>query len=104
MEAFLSYLHAIHPLSTGLTSHLQSILKIKKVNKRDHLLRAGHVCHIICFIQRGLLRSYNINGEQEVCSWFMKEGDVIISVESFYQQLKSFEAIQALEDCVLYYI
>jgi hypothetical protein len=31
----------------------------------------------------------------------MKEGDLIISVESFYQQKPSYESIQALEDCTL---
>lgn len=34
----------------------------------------------------------------------MKEGDVIISVESFYHQKESYEAIQALEDSTLHYI
>jgi len=34
----------------------------------------------------------------------MKEGEVIISVESFYKQQTSYESIQALEDCQLYYI
>ena len=34
----------------------------------------------------------------------MKEGDVSVSVESFYDQTKSYESIQALEDSELYYI
>ena len=34
----------------------------------------------------------------------MKEGDVIISVESFFTQKPSYEAIQAIEDCELYFI
>jgi len=34
----------------------------------------------------------------------MKEADVIISVESFFQQKESYESIQALDDCILYYI
>ncbi len=34
----------------------------------------------------------------------MKEGDVIISVESFFNQIPSHENIQALEDSILYYI
>lgn len=31
----------------------------------------------------------------------MKEGDLIISVESFFQQKPSYESIQALEECTL---
>lgn len=104
MEAVLHYLNAIHPLSAGLMDYLQSNLKTRELLRRDYLLRTGQVCRIICFIERGLLRCFNVTGEQEVCSWFMKEGDVIISVESFYHQKESYEAIQALEDCTLHYI
>lgn len=104
MEAVLQYLNAIHPLSPGLADYLQRHLKTREIARRDFLLRTGQVCRIICFIERGLLRCFNLIGEQEVCSWFMKEGDVIISVESFYHQKESYEAIQALEDCTLHYI
>lgn len=104
MEAILHYLHAIHPLSPALVDYLHCTLKTRELQKRDYLLRTGQVCRIICFIEQGLLRCFNISGEHEVCSWFMKEGDVIISVESFYHQKESYEAIQALEDCTLHYI
>lgn len=104
MENILHYLHSIHPLSPALVDYLQSHLKIRELQKRAYLLRTGQVCRTISFIQKGLLRCFNLNGEHEVCSWFMTEGDVIISVESFYHQKASYEAIQALEDCTLYYI
>ena len=42
--------------------------------------------------------------DKEVSSWFMKEGDVIISVESFFKQSVSRESIQALDNSVLHYI
>jgi len=32
----------------------------------------------------------------------MKEGDFMISVESFFNQKESYESIQALEDCEVY--
>ena len=34
----------------------------------------------------------------------MKEGDVIVSVKSFFKQTASEECIQALDDCLIYYI
>jgi CRP-like cAMP-binding protein len=40
----------------------------------------------------------------EVSSWFMKEGDVIISVESFFNQTQSYESIQSVEDCEVFCI
>ena len=51
-----------------------------------------------------MLRCYYQKNDLEVSSWFMKDGDVIISVESFYLRRASYEWIQALEDCELFYI
>ena len=104
MQQLLDFLSSIHPLSPALQEHLATILKVKEPGKKDFLLKAGHICRTIHFVERGLLRCFYIKGEIEVCSWFMKEGDVIISIESFFQQKESYESIQALEDCTLYYI
>ncbi len=104
MDIILQFLNSIHPMSEGLIEHLLKILKPKVLQKRDYLLRAGHISRRICFIAEGLLRCFYIKHNHEVCSWFMKQGDVIVSVESFFSQKESFESIQALEDCVLYYI
>jgi CRP/FNR family transcriptional regulator, anaerobic regulatory protein len=91
-------------MSDGLKQHLATTLKEKQLPRKDYLLKAGQVSRKICFIAKGLLRCFYIKDEQEVSSWFMKEGDVIVSVESFFSQEESYESIQALEDCLLYYI
>lgn len=104
MEKLLLYLESIYPLSDGLKQHLASILKVKELPRRTYLLKAGHVCRNIYFIDSGLLRCFYLKDDHEVSSWFMKEGNVIISIESFYEQRQSYESIQALEDSVLYYI
>ena len=103
MELF-HYLQSIHPMSDGLKEHLAQILKEKQLSRKDYLLEAGQVARKICFIARGLLRCFYNKDEHEISSWFMKEGDVIISVESFFKQTESYESIQALEDCLVYYI
>ena len=104
MQTLLAYLNSIHPLSEPLQEHLFSILKARQFVKKEYLLKAGHVCRSICFIQQGLFRCYYLKEDHEVCSWFMKEGDVIISVESFFNQIKSYESIQAIEDSEVYCI
>jgi CRP/FNR family transcriptional regulator, anaerobic regulatory protein len=104
MMELVSFLESIHPMSDGLKQHLAVTLKEKHLAKKDYLLKAGHISRNICFIAKGLLRCFYIKDEHEVCSWFMKEGDVIVSVESFFSQKESYESIQALEDCLLYYI
>ena len=104
MEALLNFLNGIHPLSDGLQNYLFEILKTKELKKKDFLLKAGHVCRNVCFIEKGLLRCFYTKADAEVSSWFMKEGDVIISIESFYQQKESYESIQAIEDSIVYFI
>jgi CRP-like cAMP-binding protein len=91
-------------MTDGCKERLSSVLRLKELQKKELLLRAGHVCQLIYFIQRGLLRCFYQKNDVEICSWFMKEGDVIISVESFFRQRTSYESIQALENCELYYI
>ncbi len=100
----LQFLSSIHPLSPALQEHLFHTLKVRELKKKDLLLKAGNICKHICFIEKGLLRCYYSHGDNEVSSWFMKEGDVIISIESFFRQLPSYESIQALEDTTLFYI
>jgi len=75
-----------------------------EVSKKTYLLREGHICYNIYFIQKGLVRCFYTKDEKDISSWFMKEGDVIVSVESFFSQTVSYENIQALEDCMIYYL
>ncbi len=104
MEQLLKFLNSIYPLPDNLLQYLSKNLKIKNLKKKEFILKNGHVSRDICFVSKGLLRCFYLIDDKEVCSWFMKEGDVIVSVESFFNQRVSYEAIQALEDCTLFYI
>ena len=104
MEKLLAFLESIHQMTDGLKQHLAAILKAKELPKKEYLLRSGQVSRKICFIGQGLLRCFYIKDGHEISSWFMKEGDVIVSVESFFSQKPSYESIQALEDSIIYYI
>lgn len=104
MEQLIQFLHSIYPLSKELQDHLHATLKTGEYSKDSFLLRKGRICENICFIQKGLFRCFYSNEDAEDCSWFMREGDVIISVNSFFDQLPSDESIQALEDSVVFYI
>ena len=104
MEELLKSLNAIYPLSQGAAEYLSIHLKTKQLNKKDFLLKIGHVSNDIYFINKGLLRCFYFLDDKEVSSWFMKEGDVMISVESFFKQTISYESIQAIEEAMVYYI
>lgn len=100
MEDLLHYLNGIHPMSENLVAYLSIKLKTRLLTKKEFLLKKGHISRDICFINKGLLRCFYHIDDKEICSWFMKEGDVIISVESFFSQTESYESIQALDDCI----
>jgi len=105
MEKILRYFLSLFPtLSVQLQEELINTIKLKEMKKKDMLLNIGQVCKNIYFIETGLFRCYYLKKEKEVCSWFMKEGDVMVSVNSFFTQTLSYEAIQALEDAVVHYI
>lgn len=103
MDQLLDFLDSIYPLSPPLRQHLTKILRTKHVKKKHFHLHAGQVCSQICFIESGLLKCfYKDDYGNEICSWFMKEGDIIVSVESFFKQERSYQFIQAVEDSVIH--
>lgn len=104
MIELLNMLNSITPLSLELQLHLKDIIKYKEYSKDSFLLKPGKICENICFIQKGLVRVYYENAENEICPWLLREGDIAISVVSFFDQEPSFESIQALEDTMVYYI
>lgn len=104
MQKLLGFIDTIYPLSEPLKEHLYSVFKQKALRKKEYLLKAGHVCRHIYFIENGLVRCFYLKDDIEVSSWFMKGGDVIASVESFFSQTPSYESIQALEDTTVFYL
>ena len=105
MDTLIKQLNAVYPLTEALIERLKATIKVKEFAKRDYILRAGHICRNLYYIEQGLLRCFHQNKMgKDVSTWFMMEGDFVISVESFYRQKPSNEFIQALEDCILFYI
>src|SRR3954464_4542230 len=104
MEELFDYLLSVYPLSDLLQFHLRKLIKEKRLFRNELLLKSGNVCRHIYFIRKGLLRGYYMKGDEEVSTWFMKEGDFVISVSSFYTQQPGDESIQALEESLLWYL
>lgn len=104
MEELIKSLNSIHPLSPAAIEYFRINLKTKKLHKKDFLLKIGRVNEDIYFIHQGLLRCFYLIDDKEINSWFMKEGDVMISVDSFFRQSTSYESIQAVEDSIVYFI
>lgn len=103
-QNLLTLFASFPPLSTVCLQALANCLQYKTVNKGELLERQHQVSQNIYFIEAGLFRSYYHVQNQEISSWFMKAGDVIISVQSFFTQTPSQENIQALEESIVFYI
>jgi CRP-like cAMP-binding protein len=106
-KEMMDFLDSIYRLPKGLRDRLEQKVQYRKLEKGEFILHAGEVCRHIYFISKGLLRCYYLTGkdnEEEVSTWFMKETDACVSIDSFYDQVESYEFIHALEACVVFYI
>lgn len=104
MNVVIDYLRAVYPLSNECVNHLAGIVRHRHVGKKGFLLRPGEVCQYVWFIEKGMFRAYYMEGETEVTAWLRKEYDVIVSVDSYYDQVAATEYIQAVEDSEVSFI
>jgi CRP-like cAMP-binding protein len=102
-QLFLKF-DQIKLLSPALKVHIQSILIRKVVKKGEVILREGQVAKYIYFIEEGIVRSVRTIEGKHRTAWIMKEGDIFLSVGSFFSQTPGKERIEALKDCILYCI
>jgi CRP-like cAMP-binding protein len=77
---------------------IASLLCVQKIKKKEYVLRAGEINNDVIFVKKGLLRVYLLNDGKEVNTWFVRNNDFFISMNSYYQNIPTHENIQALED------
>lgn len=95
----LQTLNFIQPMSGKLQQRFAECLEAEDYPKKHILLQPGQVCRKIYFILEGLARAWYLTDKQKECTtWFMRQGDMMISVHSFYTQQPATETIELLED------
>ena len=104
MLELLKFLNSVNPIQPLVQQYLGQVLRKKQLRKNQVWLQEGAVCDKIAFIENGLLKVYFESGAKEVCLWYNKENDVIISAKSFFAQTASQLAIRAVTEATLYYI
>ncbi len=91
----------IEPISPALENDIRQQTEVVFFRKKSIILELGRVCRHCYFGMTGLVRGYYVpDSGEDITSWFMKEGDIIISVQSFFRQVPSREVLEALEDTV----
>lgn len=101
LETLLQHLQTIKPLDEALRDRLINDLEIVEVPKKTMLLRDGEVANYLYVVLSGLLRSFYIKEGVEICSRFMKENHIVVSVNSFYARKPGYEFIESMEDSTL---
>lgn len=104
-DEVLRFFDSIYPTSIPLQNTIRELSTIIHMPRRSRLGDIGEVHKDIYFVLQGSIRTYYLDKEgKDVTSWLLFEGDLGISVYSFYKQQPSFEAMETLEDSVLLHL
>lgn len=105
LASLLNTFQAIAPLPQAFYERLLPMLREERYPKNKQLLKAGRVAGHIYFIAEGLARAWYLDAEGRQCTcWFMREGDVMISVYSFFTGQPAHETIELCEPSRVYSI
>jgi CRP-like cAMP-binding protein len=104
IHALFDCLNAIAPISKGFNDYLIGVMETAEYKKGSFLLREGTVCHQVWWLRKGLVRFFYRFNAREVSHSFIAENNMILALRSLYDQDRSKQAIQAIEDCVTWYI
>jgi CRP-like cAMP-binding protein len=90
------------PLTPLELAALLPHFQLRRIARKEFLLKSGAVCDFWGFVHCGLLRVYADTAlGTEHTSWFMREDDFVTEYASFHYQRPSQENMVALEDTEL---
>ncbi|PST85310.1 Crp/Fnr family transcriptional regulator [Pedobacter yulinensis] len=102
MKTTIAAIQQIYTLGEPALNRFTGLLTRMEQTRASLLIEAGKVEQYLYFIETGLARAY-VNGEnQQINIWFGKEGDVMLSFNSYIYRKPGYENIELLEDAVLY--
>lgn len=104
MTQLLLRLNGIHKMSDELIDYLKRHLQRKSFEKDELILRKGQICRHVYFIEKGLIHIFTSDESSENTTWLLRENDIAISYESFFEQTSSRENLVALESTILWFI
>lgn len=98
-QQIIDFFDRIYPITAELRSEIIACSKFVSYPKRTLLADIGQIHKNIYFILEGAIRTYYVDrNDDDITSWLLFEGDLAISVYSFYNQVPSFEAMETLTD------
>lgn len=101
VASLLTALSQLYPLSPEAQQYLRDHVASCTVAKRKLLLKEGMICEHIYFIIKGAIRGFTREGSKDITTWIVVENELVSSILSLDEPVKSIENIQALEKCEL---
>lgn len=102
MSPFLQVCQSIYPLPAELQQALEHLVRRDELPRRHLLLRPGQVAARLYFVESGVVRGYSLHEGKDVSAWFMRDGDFVVSILSFFSRQPSHEYVELLTDSVLW--
>ncbi len=104
MSQLITFLNELQPLSPPLQEAILAAAVRARLPAHQLLLKPGQVARQVYFLESGLVRGYTLLHGREISSWFMQQGDFVISILSFFTQQPSEEYLELLEAGTVYSI
>lgn len=105
MNIFLRKIKEKIDLTNEQEEYLLSIIRTKKYSKNDFFLKPAQTCSMIGYVDKGLVRIFNINPlGNETTNWLVADNEIITEILSFISQEPTQEHIQCIEETEIVYI
>ncbi len=105
MNIFLRKIKEKIDLTKQQEEYLLSIIRTKKYSKNNYFLKPSQICSIIGYIDKGLVRIFNINPRGiETTNWLVTDDELVTEILSFINQEPTQEYIQCIEETTIVYI
>ena len=104
MENTIKSIQRFYPVSDQSLGEFTA--KFDKIDfpAKELFIEGGKTNNYIYFIEKGLCRSYCIIDDEEVTTWFSREGDITFALLALYRNQPGFEYVEALEATTMYAI
>jgi CRP-like cAMP-binding protein len=100
-EELFKLLAGKYPLRAELKEKLNEMIKREYYAKSQVILKPGQISNRAWFIEKGAAMGVIFREEKKVPFWFWNEGQLMVSLNSFFNQVPSESYIELLEPSVL---
>lgn len=104
LQHILNKIKSIYPLNEQQLDQLLNLMQRVEIPKNELVIRAGRIEQSLFFIEKGIARGYFNGPDSQITFWLGMEGDVVLSYNSYINNLPGYESIELLENSVLYEI